>query len=64
MDKENVSVEQVCDGIDTLKRKHHHEITADKIQLICLRKEYTLTKESPIEELSRQNLKAFSEMFS
>ena len=38
MDKENVSV-QVCDGIDTLKRKHHREITADKIQLICLRKE-------------------------
>jgi transposase len=64
MDKENVSVEQVCDGIDTLKRKHHREITADKIQLICLRKEYTLTKESPIEDLSRQNLKAFSEMFS
>ena len=39
MAKENVSVEQVCDGIDTLKRKHHREITADKIQLICLRKE-------------------------
>lgn len=64
MAKENVSVEQVMDGIDTLKGKHHREITADKIQLICLRKEYTLTKESPIEELSRQNLKAFSEMFS
>jgi len=64
MDKENVSVEQICDGIDTLKNKHHREITADKIQMICLRKEYTLTKESPIEELSRQHLKAFSEMFS
>ena len=64
MAKENVSVEQICDGIDTLKRKHHREITADKIQLICLRKDYTLTKESLIEELSRQNLKAFSELFS
>ena len=64
MAKENVSVEQICDGIDTLKRKHHREITTDKIQLICLRKDYTLTKESPIEELSRQNLKAFSELFS
>jgi len=62
MAKENVSVEQVLDAIETLKHKHHREITTDKIQLICLRKEYTEMKESPIEELSRQQLKAFSEM--
>jgi transposase len=63
MDKENVTVEEITDAIDTLERKYHREITADKIQLMCSKQTPMVIKESPIEDISRRQLKQISEMF-
>jgi len=59
-----ISVEQLEGAVKELEAMHLLDITADKIQLICQKKSYTPIPHTAIEEISRDQLKQFSEMMA